>query len=249
MSAPSAEKVITALENAIAQGLLKPGQRLPSERAMAIEYQVSRTTVREALSRLNARHLVFTRRGGGSYVSTAFGESFTDPLMQLLSTRKETASDVLEFRFQLEGFAASLAAERATPADLAIIEHRYNEYHIASAEHKHAEQAKADGDFHMAIAEASHNVVLLHVMRSLLTLLHRSIELSFNQIFTHSRIEKRVLAQHQAIKEAIFTQDPEAAKRHSEAHIDYVRSVLREQATQRQREQLAQQRLNQLDPQ
>lgn len=234
------------IEAQIVAGALCPGERLPSERELASQFAVSRPSVREAIQKLIARGFLERRRGGGTLVSSQFGTSFTDPLLELLGERPETCYDLLEFRHALEGIASYHAAQRANDTDREIIRHRYARLVEAYAQEDYEAEARADVDFHLSIAEASHNVVLLHVMRSLFELLHRSIALSFQQIYRAPSARRTIPEQHAAILRAVLDGDAEAARERACEHIDYVRRSLDELDRAGDRNNNSQRRLQKL---
>ncbi len=240
------DSVAREIEEQLATGLLKPGQRLPSEREMARVFQVSRPSIREAIQKLEARKLLESRPGGGTFVSLAFGESITDPLQQLLSGNHETAYDLLEFRHALEGITAYYAAQRATDADRKIIRLRYDRLIAAHDRKDFDAEAIADVDFHLAIAEASHNLVLLHVMRSMFQLLHRSIELSFQKLYLAPSAPTAIPEQHRMIMDAILQGDSGLARETAHDHIEYVEKTLLEMSRRKTREERSLHRLRSL---
>jgi GntR family transcriptional repressor for pyruvate dehydrogenase complex len=99
------------LEARILEGSLKPGDRLPAERELAIELGVSRPSLREALKQLVSRELLVSRHGGGTYVTDRLESSFVDPWQQLMDQHPSLQDDVFEFRYLLEASAAELAAQ------------------------------------------------------------------------------------------------------------------------------------------
>ena len=112
-----ADSIVAELEQMILEGSLQPGQKLPPERELAIQFQVSRPSLREAIQRLEARGLLYRRQGGGTYVQNALSKGIADPLFELLSTHPEAQYDLLEFRHALEGICAYYAALRGTGSD------------------------------------------------------------------------------------------------------------------------------------
>mgnify|MGYP001064170784 CR=1 FL=1 len=240
------DTVARQIEAQIAAGALRPGDRLPSERELASQFAVSRPSVREAIQKLVARKLLETHRGGGTTVSNQFGESFTDPLLELLGQRPETLYDLLEFRDALEGIASYQAAQRANDTDRKIIQHRYQRLIEAHAQENHEVEARADVDFHLSIAEASHNVVLLHVMRSLFDLLHRSVRISFRQLYRSPADRQAIPDQHAAIMQAVLDGDAESAQARAREHIAYVRRSLDELSRADDRSDNSLRRLQQL---
>ncbi|MGO3395678.1 MAG: GntR family transcriptional regulator, partial [Serratia proteamaculans] len=94
------------LEHLILEGTLRPGEKLPPERELAKQFDVSRPSLREAIQRLEAKGLLLRRQGGGTFVQTNLWQSFSDPLAELLADHPESQFDLLETRHALEGIAA-----------------------------------------------------------------------------------------------------------------------------------------------
>lgn len=94
------------LEFLILEGTLRPGEKLPPERELAKQFDVSRPSLREAIQRLEAKGLLLRRQGGGTFVQSRLWQSFSDPLVELLSDHPESQFDLLETRHALEGIAA-----------------------------------------------------------------------------------------------------------------------------------------------
>lgn len=98
------------LEYLILEGTLRPGEKLPPERELAKQFDVSRPSLREAIQRLEAKGLLLRRQGGGTFVQTNLWQSFSDPLAELLADHPESQFDLLETRHALEGIAAQPSA-------------------------------------------------------------------------------------------------------------------------------------------
>ncbi|BBC39957.1 pyruvate dehydrogenase complex repressor [Photobacterium damselae subsp. piscicida] len=111
------------IEQLILDGILSPGQQLPPERELAKQFEVSRPSVREAIQRLEAKHLLTRRQGGGTFVSEKLWQSFSEPLLDLLASHPEAQLDLLESRHALEGLAAYYAALRGNEEDFNRIRH------------------------------------------------------------------------------------------------------------------------------
>ncbi|STT50592.1 transcriptional regulator PdhR [Klebsiella pneumoniae] len=105
------------LEFLILEGTLRPGEKLPPERELAKQFDVSRPSLREAIQRLEAKGLLLRRQGGGTFVQSRLWQSFSDPLVELLSDHPESQFDLLETRHALEGIAAYYAALRSNDED------------------------------------------------------------------------------------------------------------------------------------
>ena len=198
--------IMESLEQMILEGSLKPGQKLPPERELASQFEVSRPSVREAIQKLEARGLIIHRHGGGNYVSSEIGNSFVEPLFDLIKNHPESQYDLLEFRHALEGVAAFYAAQRATEADRSIIETRFTEWLHAHETSNTEDEARADAHFHLSIAEAAHNVVLLHTMRALFTLLKQNIVNHSAHLYEEDTYRNRIKEQHTRMKERCAVQ-------------------------------------------
>ena len=106
------------LEFLILEGTLRPGEKLPPERELAKQFDVSRPSLREAIQSLEGKGLLLRRQGGGTFVQSNLWQSVSDPLAELLADHPESQFDLLETRHALEGIAAYYAALRGTEEDL-----------------------------------------------------------------------------------------------------------------------------------
>ena len=166
-----AEVIIEHIEQMIVEGSLQPGQPLPSERDLAVQLEVSRPSLREAIRQLVERGLLVSKHGEGTQVSEAAGLQFNNPITQLLLRDAQGQRDLLEFRHTLEGNIAYFAAMRATDVDREMITSAYERLQTSHAQDDDILEASADAQFHLAIAAACHNRVLLHTMRALFDVL------------------------------------------------------------------------------
>lgn len=237
------EKVSAAarrqIETLILQGVLRPGERLPAERDLAARLDVSRPTVREALTELEARQLITVRPGGGAFVAEVLGSAFSAPLIELFATQDVALFDYLEFRRDLESLAAMRAAERATAADRDVIGAVFERMLKAHADKNFSVEAKIDTDFHMSIVEAAHNVIMLHMARSLYELLRRGVFYNRGVIYAEQNSRDKLLAQHRAIYETVIAGDPDGARAAVETHLDFIKMHLASANRVRSREEIA----------
>ncbi len=191
----------------IVSGALKEGERLPSENQICRAFQVSRPTVREALMRLHADGLVTTRHGSGTFVQRRPSS---------LPTRLAEVSDIagvlrcMEVRMALESQAASLAAQRRTPEQMRRIAEALSGLR-ASLEGE-AAPARADHEFHRAVAAASGNAVFADLLEVLNDTTQNAMTVGLGLTWTGAKERaRRVLEEHEAIAEAIERGDAEAA--------------------------------------
>lgn len=241
------DDIVERLETMILEGALKAGERLPAERVLAERFGVSRPSLREAIQKLVAKGLLVSRQGGGNYVAAELGSTFSDPLLHLLESNPDAQRDLLEFRHTLEGSCAFYAAQRATPVDHERLRAAFDELqrcYAPNSKASRAEEGAADARFHLAIAEASHNAVLLHTIRGLFDLLKRNVVTNIGGMYAQ-REETRdmLIGQHRALYQAIIEGRAEDARELSNQHIDYVQEVLSEVQQEAQRVARAQRRL------
>lgn len=231
------------LEARILEGSLKPGDRLSPERELAVEFGVSRPSVREAIQNLVSRGLLTTRQGGGTWVTDRLDTNFSDPWQDMVRHHPNVREDVLEFRYLLEGAAAERAAERATDLDIARLDLAFSRLEAAYAASDRAEQVAADLAFHQAIAEAAHNVMFGHLNASLLKIGTEQIDINLVELGQRPDRMAALMDQHRSIWQAVRAHNAAAAGQAARAHIDYVRQSMAETARQVGRRESAQRRL------
>ena len=215
------------IRSLISSGTLLPGQRLPAERELAEQLNVSRPSLREALIRLESDGFIRAVARGGFVVSDVTAPLVSVPLATLLEHHPGASADVLELRHGLETLSTAYAAERATDAYLERIAAAFDALQAAAAEPKRTRIAEKDAAFHLAIADATHNVALAHVMHGLHELVRESMLTSHRLVDYDDEVEANLLAQHQAIFDAITARDPARAREASGAHLDYVQTLYR----------------------
>lgn len=218
----TADEVVHQIELLILDGVLRDGDRLPGERDLAQSLDVSRPILREALKELEARGLLNSHHGGGTFVADIIGQVFSKPITDLISRHARATRDYLEYRRELEGLTAELAARRATETDKALLARIIEDMRQAHLSGLPEAELAADVEFHNAIGEASHNIVLLHTMRACYRLLSEGIFFNRRAVFALPNAREELLAQHVAIQDAIVAGDADAAKQAAQAHIDFV---------------------------
>ncbi|WP_176054123.1 FadR/GntR family transcriptional regulator [Paraburkholderia caribensis] len=220
------EGVMRQMETSLLDGTWPPGSRLPAERALAEQYNVSRNTVREAIQRLAARGLLQSRRGAGVFATDQLRAGIASPWGQLVADHPVLRDDILEFRRVLEGATAYFAAMRATQADIRRIRSLMRELERSHACDDKDSEAAADAQLHDAIALASHNTMFLHLHTSVLGMLREHITISGTDVRLQGPAEsEQLLIQHRAVSDAICSRRPEEARTAMHTHIDFVRSI------------------------
>ncbi|MGV3512310.1 MAG: FadR/GntR family transcriptional regulator [Novosphingobium sp.] len=202
-----------SLLDELAAGRYPVGSRLPAERDLALRYEVSRPTVREAIIALEVQGLVEVRIGSGAYVKRLPGENDRPGF-------NVTAFELTEARLLFEGEAAALAATQMTDEDLAEIEELVQQ--IAEENQNPDGSESADRAFHLAIARATRNVAVYNTVAQLWDLRGTSPEAALlHEKARHANI-KPVVEEHTAILDALRARDPNAARAAMRAHLSAV---------------------------
>lgn len=221
-----AEATAAQIRQLIAEDVLRPGDRLPSERELCEHMQVSRTSLREAVKGLISEGLLQSQRGAGLFVSTQVGADLTSPLRALIEAQPRAIEDYIAFRRILEGECAAAAARTATKAERTRILKLLKQLEDAAGKGDRTAEAALDTEFHMSIVEAAGNVVAIQVARSLLDLLRRGIGYSRALVFDDAGARKKLLDQHRMIAQAIDAGDAAKARQRMHAHLDFVIQML-----------------------
>lgn len=213
-----AHEVVDALAGRIREGSLAPGGKLPTEAAIMEEFGVSRTVVREAISRLQAAGLVETRHGIGTFV-VGLGEPTTFRIApEQLGTLQDVIA-VLELRIGVETESAALAAARRTEENLRALRHALHAF--TSAVQAGRDAVGPDFQFHLEIARATQNHHFADLVTTLGGMMIPRARLEPPGPLTPEREAylRRVNSEHENIVDAIARQDPEAARAAMRTHL------------------------------
>ncbi|MBA7844578.1 transcriptional regulator LldR [Klebsiella sp. RHBSTW-00484] len=221
------DDVVRRVRTLIEEQNLEAGMRLPAERQLAAQLGVSRNSLREALAMLVNEGVLLSRRGGGTFVRWQHEQwseqNIVQPLKTLLADDPDYSFDILEARHAIEASTAWHAAMRATEAEKEKIRLCFE----ATLSEDPDLASQADVRFHLAIAEASHNVVLLQTMRGFFDLLQSSVKESRQRMYLVPPVFARLTEQHQAVMEAIIAGDPEGARQAMMAHLGFVHATIK----------------------
>jgi GntR family transcriptional repressor for pyruvate dehydrogenase complex len=237
-----AEAVVHQIEGLILRGILRPGERLPAERELSEKLAVSRPSLRAALADLQERGLLDAKAGAGVFVADVLGGAFAPALVGLFATHKEAMFDYIGFRRDIEGLAAERAAQFGSDTDLAVINALFEKMEISHQKRQTQDEAQLDTDFHLAIIEASHNIVMLHMMRSMYALLREGVFYNRAVMFKQRITREHLLDQHRAINIALQRRDGPGARNAVSTHLDYVGQALSDQQKADENEVYAQKR-------
>jgi GntR family transcriptional regulator, transcriptional repressor for pyruvate dehydrogenase complex len=212
------EQIVQQIEGSILKGELSEGSQLPAERDLAKQFGVSRTAVREAIKALQEKGLVDAFPGRGTFVTNGTSNSMRRSLDRIIKSGETRGwAYLVEVREILEPEIAALAAVRATGQDLATMRETVDLMDNAKLDPD--AYIEADLDFHLALAEAAANPIVLSLIDSIVGLLREQRLQTF-------RVEggpERGQRHHKRILEAIQSRDPQGARTAMQAHLSQVR--------------------------
>ena len=221
-----ADTIAAHIETLILQGVLRPGEKLAGERDLALKFDVSRPSLRQALDILTGRGLLASTRGGT--VVAEFLAPMMEPLANLYRGNQNAFTDYFEFRKCVEGQAARSAALRATDIEKVAIRACIKEMRKAHKAEDLALEAQADVNLHMLIYEGGHNFVVLHVMRALSELLRNNIFFNRKNLYQRHGVREMLLGQHVEIADAVLSGDADRAEAAAAGHISFVVGAVEE---------------------
>ncbi|KQQ59942.1 GntR family transcriptional regulator [Pseudomonas sp. Leaf127] len=212
------QQLVAEFSRRIREGEIKSGEKLPTEQAIILETGVSRTVVREAMSRLQAEGLVETRHGIGTFVVDAAQARSATPDEPAVGTRHDAVA-VLELRLSLEPEAAALAARRRTPEQLEAIAQALQ--HLQDCARQGVDTVQADYQFHRHIALCTANGFFTDVMNQLGSSILPRIGTGFgNQpVLAHAEDPEAQAREQAQIFTAIVHQDGDAARAAMRLHL------------------------------
>jgi GntR family transcriptional repressor for pyruvate dehydrogenase complex len=215
------EQIVEQIEDSIRKGRLKPGDQLPPERELAQQFGVSRTAVREAVRALHEKQLVEAYSGKGTFVTHGRSSAIRSSLGSLVKDgRARGTAYLLEVREILEPEIAALAATRIEEQGLATLRDA-----VAVMDRSYDDPeafVEADLDFHLALAEAADNPVILSLLDSIVDLLREQR----TKICMLRGGPERGQAHHKKILKAIAARDPDKTRAAMRAHMRQVREDL-----------------------
>jgi GntR family transcriptional repressor for pyruvate dehydrogenase complex len=212
-------QIAEQIRSSILAGEFSPGDKLPPERELAEMFGVSRPSVREALNILNSTGLVMSYQGGGTVVKSLVELSAGNPLAELIKGEQARALDVIEVRKCMEAWTAFYAAQRALPEDLRKLEQIIGEMERNLAGMIPSQDL--DANFHVIIAQATHNVVWLHLMQSIFDAMKEFQRGVWRAVYITEADHRILFLHHQAVFEAIRDRDAEKAREMMLAHLDF----------------------------
>jgi GntR family transcriptional repressor for pyruvate dehydrogenase complex len=212
------EQIVQQIEDSITKGTLKAGDQLPSERELALKFGVSRTAVREAVKALHEKGLVEAYSGRGTFITNGTSQAVRQSIDLMMRIDQADGSAYLaEVRQILEPEIAALAATRIQEPQLALMREAFAVMNEALKDPE--AYIEADLDFHLALAEAAENPLILSLLDSIVGLLREQRM----RIFFEDGGPQRGQYHHARILAAIERRDAEASRAAMRDHLQQVR--------------------------
>ena len=199
---------------------LKKGDKLPTERDLAMKLNVSRNSIREALKILDVIGLVSRRQGDGTYIKESFDDCFIEPLSIMFMLDRINENEILELRNMIEAETASLAAMRITDKE---IKNLTEVYEALVKEEDESISAKYDKEFHYIIARASKNKIIFNYYNVMSMLMDSFIKEIREEALKELKLEE-INNLHKDIYFAITNKEPKAASQAMRAHMSVINS-------------------------
>jgi GntR family transcriptional repressor for pyruvate dehydrogenase complex len=218
------EQVMDQIREMIDNGVLKKGDKLPSERDLVEELQVSRASIREALRALEVIGLIECRQGEGNFIKSSFQDNLFEPLSIMYTLEGTNPEDILELRKIMEVEASGLAAKRITDEQLGELKEIMERFENCTDEKM---SAMIDKELHYKIAEYSGNVLIFNILRTVSHLVDDFIKDTRKLIIADQEKKKVLLLQHKEIYLAIEMHSSVAARKAMRQHLDYTNKYIK----------------------
>ena len=214
----ASEDIVHQIKSLVFAGDLAPGDHLPSEMDLTEKFGVSRTTVRDALRVLESQGFIDIKvgAGGGAFVAKPSSELVSDSLSNMLRMQKTSIKELVEARIVVETAIVALAAKRATAADFKNIEQAITNARAGQlANDPHFTPHSVE--FHVALAQAAKNLVLLFTVNSFRALFYDVLD----KLLPAPDMQQRAIDDHQKILDAIKARDADKAQQIMRTHLSY----------------------------
>lgn len=218
------DKISEQIVKLIVDGKLKPGDKLPGERQLIELLGVGRSSLREALNRLETLGYIDIHKRKGNFVKSIDSTFQLDPLKSLIQTDLRKIIQLYEIRRDLEQANAYNAAKNRTPDDIRNIKTAMDHF-LKQSGSVHFSWG-ADQAFHIAIAQATQNFLRVHVITNIFEFSEEFLQPAIEKTADHNNNRAIIYAQHQAIFQAVSDQDAERARSAMDQHLSWTNEQL-----------------------
>lgn len=222
------EEIAEQIQQLISGGELKPGDKLMSERELADKLQVSRVSVREAIRSLEMLGFIEIRHGEGTFIRDASANEVIRPLAMFLAVERGSLLDMFEVRRIFETATSALAAERATDEEIEQIGMLLEKMKDRIRQGDSEKGEEYDGAYHYAVAEATHNNLLIKLLRTVHEEWSKAVSAGSQQLLLDTpNNAQKIIDQHTRVFEAIKAHDAETASRAMLEHVTFAEREIR----------------------
>jgi len=218
------EIILEQIKDFIIQGHLNVGDKLPTEMELAEKFNVSRTSVREALSALSLTGILEIRQGEGIFIKKAPSNAIIEPLTFIMLLEKDQIQNILEVRKALEIETAALAAQRRDEQDIECLRSLIEAMEKDLPQAKNS--AKIDLEFHLALAKACKNPLMDRLMNTVQGTISENLAVT-RTLWLNSGSTQRLYEEHKEIYLAVADQDTERARQVMYEHLSKVEAELK----------------------
>lgn len=217
------EQVIDQIKEMIANGTLKRGDKLPSERELVEQLQVSRTSIREALRALQIIGLVECNQGEGNFIKESFENSLFEPLSIMFMLQETSPEEILELRKVIETETTALAAKRISDDELEHMGNLITQFKEAKDDLNGVE---IDKEFHYLIAQASKNLLILNILNAVSSLIDSFIKDARKKILAVEDNRELLVKQHENIYDALLKHNSKDAALYMRRHLEFTNDYM-----------------------
>lgn len=218
------EQVIEQIKNMIIDGTLKKGDRLPSERELVENLEVSRTSVREAIRALQIMGLIECRQGEGNFIKQNFENTLLEPISIMFMLQESNPEEILDVRRIIEIETVALAVDKINEEQLEELKRISDSFKVCRNENKNV---KYDKEFHYKIAKASGNLLIINILNAMSSLMDSFLKDARRKILIDEGNLMVLANQHELIYEAIRDKDGLRASQEMKKHLDFTNEYIR----------------------
>lgn len=217
------QHVIEQIQSMVMDGTLKKGDKLPSERELVEQLDVSRTSIREAMRALEVIGLVESRQGEGNFISGTSDAIFLEPLSIMFMLNKGNPADILELRMIIELESVVKAAEKIKDADKIELKEMMEFLRNSKNE---TESSYYDMQLHYKIAEITGNYLIITLLKAIESLMEAFVGQARNMILKQDDNKALLMEEHQNICDALFEEDAKKAYHAMKVHLEGINNIL-----------------------
>ncbi|NBG87742.1 FadR/GntR family transcriptional regulator [Isachenkonia alkalipeptolytica] len=216
------ESVIEEVQQMIIEGTLSKGDKLPTERDLAEQLNVSRTSVREAMRALEVLGIVQVKQGGGNFIKEQFDDALVEPLSMMFILNQSHPREIVELRRIIEVESVYRAAERISDEDIKELRVIIDQLNIHTKSRNEIKSAEYDKEFHYSICRIADNYLFSNILNMVSNLMDVLIKDARGTILLKEHNRDVLIEQHEKIFRALAARNPQGAADAMKEHIELI---------------------------